>query len=116
MEHILYSTLGGSLLAVPFDARKSSLTGPTATLADGVQVDPQSGAAQFAVADNGMLLYLLGGGARSDQVVWLDRTGRVTPVDSAWRGNFAGLSLSPNGSRIPLSVPTPTSNRSRFSG
>ena len=103
---ILYSTLGGSLLAVPFDARRSSITGATATLADGIQVDPQSGAAQFAVADNGMLLYLLGGGARSDQVVWLDRTGRVTPVDSAWRGNFAGLSLSPNGSRIALSIPS----------
>ena len=69
-------------------------------------MDPQSGAAQFAVTDNGMLLYLLGGGARSDQVVWLDRTGRVTKVDSTWRGNFTGLSLSPDGSRIALSIPS----------
>ena len=104
--HILYSTLDGSLLAAPFDARRSALTGAPAAIAEGIQLDPQSGAAQFAVADNGTLLYLPGGGAGSDQVTWVDRAGRVTPVDSVWRGNFTNVALSPDGSRLAISAPS----------
>jgi len=104
--HILYSTLDGSLLAAPFDAARSALTAAPAAIAEGIQVDAQSGAAQFAVADNGTLLYMPGGGVGSEQVIWVDRAGRVTPVDSVWRGNFTDVALSPDGSRLAVGAPS----------
>ena len=37
-------------------------------------------------------------------MVLVDRTGRMTPVDSAWRGKFGTLALSPDGARLAVSV------------
>jgi serine/threonine-protein kinase len=103
--HILYATLGGSLLAVPFDVKRSVLTGAPTAIAEGVQVDNLSGSAQFAVADNGTMLYMPGGGAGSQQPTWVDRTGRTAPVDSMWRGNFTNIALSPDGTRLAVASP-----------
>jgi Tol biopolymer transport system component/tRNA A-37 threonylcarbamoyl transferase component Bud32 len=103
--HILYSTLGGSLMAVAFDARRSTLTGAASAIVEGVQVDNLSGSAQFAVSDNGTMLYMPGGGSGSQQPAWVDRSGKMTPVDSAWRGNFTNIALSPDGARLAVSSP-----------
>jgi serine/threonine-protein kinase len=102
--HILYATFNGTLLAVPFDAAKSILTGAPAAIADGVLVDGYSGAAQFSVSRTGTLLYMPGGGAGGDQVVWVDRAGKRMPADSAWRGGFSTLALSPDDSRLAVVV------------
>jgi serine/threonine-protein kinase len=102
--HILYASFNGALLAVPFDARRREVTGAPMAVAEGVQVDPYSGSAQFAVSHTGTLLYMPGGGVGSEQVVWVDRSGRLTPVDSGWRGNFGNVELSPDGSRLAVSV------------
>ncbi len=102
--HVLYATLDGSLNAVPVDVKRSAVTGAPTAIAEGVQVDASSGAAQFAVSKTGTLLYLPGGGTGSEQVVWVDRTGRITPVDSAWKGNFGVVALAPDGSRLAVSM------------
>jgi serine/threonine-protein kinase len=103
--HIAYVTLGGSLLVVPFDVKRSALTGAPTAIVEGVQVDNMSGSGQFAVSDNGTLLYLPGGGAGSQVPSWVDRTGRITPVDSGWRGNFTDIALSPDGTRLAVASP-----------
>jgi serine/threonine-protein kinase len=102
--HILYATFNGSLMAVPFNARRRAVTGAATAIAEGVQVDGYSGSAQFAVSRGGTLLYMPGGGVGSEQVVLVDRGGRMTPVDSAWRGNFGTLALSPDGTRLAITV------------
>ena len=100
--HILYATFGGSLLVVPFDVKRLEVTGPAIGITDGIQVDANSGSAQFAVSNTGTLLYMSGGGAGGEQVVWVDRKGAFTPVDSAWRGSFVNVSLSPDGTRLAV--------------
>ena len=102
--HILYATFNGALLAVPFDVRRRAVTGAATAITEGVQVDPYSGSAQFAVSRSGTLLYMPGGGTGSEQVVLLDRSGRMSPVDSVWRGNFGTLALSPDGTRLAITV------------
>jgi len=102
--HIVYATFSGALLAVPFDVRRLAVAGAPSAITEGVQIDASSGAAQFAVSGTGTLLYMPGGGTGSEQVVWVDRAGRVTPVDSGWRGNFGAAVLSPDGARLALSV------------
>jgi serine/threonine-protein kinase len=102
--HIVYVTVGGSLLSVPFDHSRGTLTGSPIAIAEQIHVDGSSGAAQFSISDNGVLAYMPGGGSGSAQVVWVDRAGTRSPVDSAWGGQFGTVALSPDGSRLAVSV------------
>ena len=80
------------------------MPGSLSLIVEKVQVDASSGSAQFSIGDNGTLAYMSGGGAGSAQVVWIDRTGKRTPVDSAWRGQFADVALSPDNSQLAIAV------------
>ena len=102
--HIAYVTFDGVLQVVPFDPGRRVLTGAPTAITDGVEVDPNGFSAQFDVADNGTLVYQVGGGDTDDRLVWVDRQGRKTPVDSTWHGSFRSLALSPDGTRITASL------------
>ena len=102
--HLVFVTFAGVLSVVPFDAGSATLTGPPQVVAEGVMVDVQSGAGQFAASHTGVLIYAPGGGAGGEQVVWVDREGRFTPVDSAWRGQFGTVSLSPDATRLAVTI------------
>ena len=102
--HIVYATSTGSLMRVPFDPSAGKVTGAPLAIAEQVQIDGSSGSAQFSVSDNGTLAYMSGGGAGSAQVVWVDRSGKQTPVDSAWRGQFSDVALSPDNSHLAVAA------------
>ena len=102
--HLVYATSTGSLMSVPFDASTGTVTGAPIAVVEQVQVDASSGSAQFSISDNGTLAYMSGGGAGSAQVVWIDRTGKQTPLDSTWRGQFADVALSPDNSQLAIAV------------
>ena len=67
---------GGALWAVPFDQERFDIVGTPAPVVEGVQVEP-GGAVQFAVADNGSLVYIPGGGGflATRNLMWVDRDG-----------------------------------------
>jgi len=68
---------------------------------DEAQEEVSNGTVQFAVAENGTLVYQRKRGGNVD-VVWVDRTGKATPVDTTLKGAFSDIALSPDGSRIAL--------------
>jgi serine/threonine-protein kinase len=116
--HVLYLTSSGTLMAVPWDNEALAASGPPVPILDGIQ------APGFTVSAEGTALYLLGppefrpGPAPNAELVWVDRKGRVEPVDSTWQVNTGGryddngsevgwgLSLSPDGRRIAVSLLT----------
>lgn len=115
--HVLYLTSGGTLMAAPWDNDALAATARPVPVLDGVQ------APGFLIANDGTAYYLLGrsefapGPLPNASVVWVDRTGRVAPVDSAWQVNTGGtysgemetewgLALSPDGRRIALTLLT----------
>jgi serine/threonine-protein kinase len=102
--HLVYATSTGSLMSAAFDASTGTMLGAPIAIVEKVQVDASSGSAQFSISDNGTLAYMSGGGAGSAQVVWVDRTGKQTPVDSAWRGQFGDVSLSLDNSQLAIAV------------
>jgi len=102
--HILYCGVDGTLLAVRFDLGRMEPTGAPTTVTDQVLMDLTSGAAQFAVSESGTLLYLEGGANGSEQLVWVGRDGKVAPVDSSWTGSFTSPALSPDDSRLAVSI------------
>jgi serine/threonine-protein kinase len=116
--HVLYLTSSGTLMAVPWDNAALAATGKPVPILDGIQ------APGFVVSEEGTAFYLLGrpefapGPNPNADIVWVDRSGRVEPVDSSWqvntggtyaRGDLAtgwGLALSPDGRRIALTLLT----------
>ncbi len=101
--HLVYA-VEGTLRAVPFDLRTLQVRGDPAPVLDGVVTKPP-GVADFAVAQNGTLVYrtgsVFGQGART--LVWVDRQGREEPVPAPPR-RYSHLSLSPDGAQVALDV------------
>jgi serine/threonine protein kinase/Tol biopolymer transport system component len=113
--HVLYLTSSGTLMAVPWDNDALVAAGPPVPILSGVQ------APGLVVSAEGTILYVVGppeftpGPTPNAVPVWVDRSGRVTPVDSSWQVNTGGedeahvaeergwgLALSPDGRRIAL--------------
>jgi Tol biopolymer transport system component len=103
--HIVYAS-NGVLNAVPFDARTRRVTGGPVSLVEGVgDAGNTTGAAHYSVAANGSLVYasVAGGGGTPLSFVWVDRSGRETPVAARVRP-YQEFNLSPDGTRIAVRV------------
>ncbi|HYW30865.1 MAG TPA: protein kinase, partial [Gemmatimonas sp.] len=115
--HVLYLTSAGTLMAAPWDNSSLTTTGRAVPVMDGIQ------APGFLVANDGTAYYLLGrsefapGPVPNAAAVWVDRTGKIEPVDSTWQVNTGGgyvglmqtdwgIALSPDGRRIALTLLT----------
>ena len=94
-----------SLWAVPFDSDQLTVSGEPAPIVEGVRVSP-FGWAQYALADDGTLVYLPTGGNDGTQgeLVWVDReTGDETPL-GAGPGAYGRPSISPDGTRVTVDI------------
>ncbi len=95
--YILYVRTG-NLMAQPFDARALRVTGEAVPLAARVEHFATSGAADFSISANGVLVYQPHIGRA--QMTWVDRSGRRTgTVGPAGRGIYH-LRLSPDGAKV----------------
>jgi serine/threonine-protein kinase len=102
----------GTLFLAPFDADRLELLGPPVPVVNGLAFT--AGGATFDLSDTGTLLYLAGlGEAPRYRPVWVDRSGRVEPVDPEnpdWTvnptspANNRGWAISPEGSRMAIGI------------
>ena len=96
---LVYVAPEGTLLAMPFDLGKLSVRGRPVPLfgnlsVRGVQTD-------LALA-GGTLAYTLPGLNSAETLVWVDRSGGMTPVDTAWHDpELEAYALSPDGPGSP---------------
>jgi eukaryotic-like serine/threonine-protein kinase len=94
----------GTMLAAPFDARRHRLTRPPMAVLSGVQVEIGV-IPQFAVADDGTLLYLPSNAfAGVSTVAEVDRAGHARVLDPGWKGRFISANPSPDGRRIAVAT------------
>jgi serine/threonine-protein kinase len=107
----------GELFAVPFDAARVEVTGKEVPLLESVAQSLMSantvaitGAGQFAVAPTGTLAWVPGVvEAFPDRaIVWVDRTGRISPLPAPIRSYATALRISPDGGRLAVAIRTPT--------
>ena len=106
--HIVYG-VQGTLLAVGFDAERLELSDatPVALVEDVAMRDERGGGAQFALADNGTLVYVSGGpsgGGGERSLVWVDRDGREEPLPNIPPAPYVRPRLSPDGTRLAVDV------------
>ena len=112
--HLVFMRMG-ALYAVPFDPERLELRGPEVPISDEVaqalisgNADDASGAGQFAVSSTGTLAWFPRGSGgysyRRSQVVAIDRRGQVRPVNIPVQSYGQALKLSPDGTRLALSI------------
>jgi serine/threonine-protein kinase len=108
--HLVY-VQGGRLLAVAFDPDRLEIRGQAVSLADSIS----GGLFPTRLSRSGTLVIRLGGSVSAGdllEMVWVDRGGRITPVDTAWRfhltntGASAGWALSADDSRLAIGLYT----------
>ncbi|MEP7326918.1 MAG: protein kinase [Gemmatimonadota bacterium] len=110
--HIVYVRQDGAMLAVRFNLGDLTIEGSPIPLMDSVTVlDRQY--PLTALSASGTLLVRLGAAQsrrRQYEMVWVDRAGRETAVDSGWKfrlteyGDNIGWALSPDGHRLAIGL------------
>jgi serine/threonine-protein kinase len=98
---------GGSLLAVPFDARLLEITGTAFPVAEDIWQGP-AGYVAYDISRDGLLVSLSGGdrNVSNRTLNWVDRSGMVLPINMPARP-YSQPSLSPDGKRIAVAIGDP---------
>ena len=100
--HLVYVRYDGALLAAPFDQDKLVLTGPSVTLLGGIAV---RAGPNVALSKSGRLVYVATAGAVTlREIVWVERNGTASQIDPDWTGSFESVALSPDGTRLAVTV------------
>ena len=86
-----------------FDADALRFTREPALLLTGVQLELGI-IPEFAVSDDGTLVYLPANAGGSATVAEVDRTGRSRILDPSWRDRFVSMNLSPDGRQVAAST------------
>ena len=102
--HLVY-VAHGTLFAAPFDLNRLEPTGPSVPVLEGVMANPAiTGGAQFAVADNGTLVYLPGPSLNTEvPIQWMDRDGKTAALRTT-AANWASPRFSPDGRHLAIDV------------
>ena len=98
--HLIYDHQDGRIRVIPFDLDRLEVTGEPIPAFEAFR-GPGGGAAQFAVSQNGTLVYVAGGFNRS--LVLVDRNGDETPVPVPARG-YRFPQFSPDGERVSVTI------------
>jgi serine/threonine-protein kinase len=91
----------GRVLVARFDPRQGRLQGTPLPMLQDAQEEPTNGTVQFAVSETGTILYQRRAGTGGG-IAWVDRSGKLTPIDTTMRGVLGSLALSPDGTQIAV--------------
>src|SRR5215831_2798121 len=101
--HVVY-VHDRTLFAAPFDLDRLEMTGASVPAIEGLDARNAVGAAQFAVAGNGTLVYLPTGGTGNDfPLEWMDRNGKMTLLRTT-SADWSNVVVGPGGRYLAMDV------------
>jgi hypothetical protein len=107
-----FVTLGssdGSLIALPFDAKRAEPTGPPVTITRDVS-QPDAYVSRAAVSASGAVVYPQAGGGSPRRIALVGRAGSATLLPGEGR-MFANPRFSPDGRRLTIGITDPAGAR-----
>ena len=101
--HLVYEQSGtGNLMAVSFDIATLEVMSDRVPVLQGVR-QSTPGKVDYALSDEGTLVYVSGGERQKGNLVWVDRTGMERIITQEKR-NYAMPRISPDGKRVAVSI------------
>ncbi len=97
--HLIYAR-EGRLVAARLDTSAMKVAGPSVEMLDDLRTAPY-GVAQFALAQDGTLVYASGHDQMKTSFVWVDRRGNLRPLGLP-EDQYSAFKLSPDGKRLAL--------------
>jgi len=110
-NHILY-LVGNTLTALPFDGERRRVLGPPVPVMESVRRESWDAAGQYAIADDGTLVFAPGVDAAKSVMVRVDRTGRIADTLAVPVGDYFNIYLSPTGKRVAYATYLPSGKQS----
>jgi len=99
---------GGMLFAQRFDPHKLEVRGEAVALGRQIRTQVASGAAEFALAENGTLIWIPGEGIESNrEAIWIGADGSEVPVPGLPSGPYTQVALAPDARHAVVGVSTP---------
>ncbi len=105
-NHILY-LVGNTLMALPFDGEHRRVLGPPVPVKESVRRESWDAAGQYAIADDGTLVFAPGADAAKSVLVRVDRTGRIADTLAVPVGDYFNVYLSPTGRHVAYATYLP---------
>jgi Tol biopolymer transport system component/tRNA A-37 threonylcarbamoyl transferase component Bud32 len=103
-DHTLaFRSVDGALIVGRLDGARKNFTAPPIVVAPGIAT-AQSGAAAFAVARDGTLIYIPGGNAAASRLTWVRPDGSEAAIVGAESRVTGGVALAPDGRRAVVTV------------
>ncbi len=100
----------GVLFAVPFDAEKLEVRGTAVPVAENILENPRIGAGQYAISNDGLLVYIQGGVSYGEhELVFVDRSGNARPL-TAKKRPYEDFTVSPDGKLIATTIEGPVTD------
>ena len=94
--HLLFAR-AGALMTAPFDMARLRVTGAEKPVLDGLVTYPINGAAQYAVAGDGTLVYIAGQAVTNRATLnWVETTGKTNTLPTRPEA-YQAVSVSPDG-------------------
>jgi len=100
--HLVYA-YDGRLEAVPFDLANLKVTGSPVPVLDNIRIEATAGATQYAISNDGALVYLPGVFQGESKLIWLDRKGHAEQLQFPAK-TYGAFELSPDGKRLAIAV------------
>ena len=102
--HLVYEFAGsGTLMAAPFDLATLEVTSGPVPVVQGLRRSTSLGNVDYALSDEGTLVYVPVGASVERRLVWVDREGTERLVTEEKR-DFTIPRISPDGKRLALSI------------
>jgi Tol biopolymer transport system component len=104
--HILY-VFEDVLYARAFDLETLTVAGGPEPMIEGLVRATLTGAGNYAVSDDGTLIYLTGElGFGNNNLIWVDRNGNEQPLTPVQDGQHFNPRISPDGTRLAITIAT----------
>jgi serine/threonine-protein kinase len=99
--HLVYAQ-AGTLMAVPFDPQRLTVTGAAIPMLEGILQSETTGAAQYSLSSTGSLVYISGAiQATQRRLVWVSRNGEEQTLAAPTRV-YMNARVSPDGGRVAV--------------
>ena len=104
---LVFGSGDGVLMALAFDAKAGRPTGQPVPVIPGVRIEEGFGSGEYALANDGTLIYVPGANQNYGRIAFVSRNGKFDTLPFP-RGQYTQLRISPDGHQLAVQRREPT--------